>query len=191
MLVGFGFEKLKLFVITIFMLAATTCFADDMILYSKYNIHTAIYKDGRYKASYANYTNPSGEHVIIPLGSRLVINDVSNRGFVFETDKDGKKIEVEFEYHELRMQMDVEKYIKLITSASPVSTENFSPEDQKGIREGKAFVGMSKNGILAALGYPATHRTPSLDASVWVYWTNRFDTVLIYFDGDKVSDVFI
>jgi hypothetical protein len=66
-----------------------------------------------------------------------------------------------------------------------------SPEG-KGIEEGKAYPGMTREGILTALGYPATHRTPSLDAGTWVYWTNRFGTLAVEFDAKgnvtKVTD---
>src|SRR5439155_6455112 len=32
-------------------------------------------------------------------------------------------------------------------------------------------------------------RTPSLSASMWTYWANRWATFEVYFDGDKVSRV--
>ena len=35
---------------------------------------------------------------------------------------------------------------------------------------------------MMALGYPATHRTPSLDSNTWVYWTNRFTTFEVNFN---------
>ncbi|MBE0500938.1 MAG: hypothetical protein IBX47_05795, partial [Desulfuromonadales bacterium] len=76
----------------------------------------------------------------------------------------------------------VDEYIALITSPEPVSFAKLSKGDNKGRTEGKAFVGMSRNGVLAALGYPAVHRTPSLDSSTWVYWGNRFRTVAVHFN---------
>jgi outer membrane protein assembly factor BamE (lipoprotein component of BamABCDE complex) len=60
--------------------------------------------------------------------------------------------------------------------------DKFSELDRKGIAEGKAYVGMTKPGVMTALGYPATHRTPSPDANTWVYWRNRFGTMTVQFD---------
>jgi hypothetical protein len=49
---------------------------------------------------------------------------------------------------------------------------------------------MTKEGILTALGYPAAHRTSSLDAGTWIYWTNRFGTLSVDFDAKgKVTKV--
>ena len=41
---------------------------------------------------------------------------------------------------------------------------------------------MTKNGVRIALGYPAAHRTPSLENNSWIYWHNRFGTKVIEFD---------
>ncbi|OEU61326.1 MAG: hypothetical protein BA870_12600 [Desulfuromonadales bacterium C00003094] len=79
--------------------------------------------------------------------------------------------------------MGVDEYIEKVTSSKPVSLSRFSKKDIKGIAAGKAYVGMSRKGVLAALGYPPTHRTPSLDASSWIYWANRFRTIGVDFDN--------
>ena len=57
--------------------------------------------------------------------------------------------------------------------------------DQKGVQDGKAFIGMSKEGVRMALGYPAPHRTPSLDSSTWIYWRNRWKTRAVEFGIDQ------
>ncbi len=72
----------------------------------------------------------------------------------------------------------------MITSETPVSLEQFSELDRKGIKAGTVYTGMTKNGVLTALGYPARHRTPSLENSTWVYWRNRFMTMSVNFDAD-------
>jgi len=60
---------------------------------------------------------------------------------------------------------------------------------RKLIEEGIVEKGMTKREVLMALGYPPAHRTPSLDASSWTYWQNRWATMAIHFDGDKVSRI--
>jgi hypothetical protein len=54
--------------------------------------------------------------------------------------------------------------------------------DRKGIEAGRAQKGMTRKGVRMALGYPAPHRTPSLEGRVWTYWKNRFDTKAVEFD---------
>ncbi len=101
-----------------------------------------------------------------------------------------KNINVQFEFHETRMGMKTQEYLDKITSPRPVSYARLSNLDRKGIAEGKAFVGMSREGVMAALGYPAVHRTPSLDSPTYIYWTNRFGTMAVNFDAKgKVASI--
>ena len=162
--------------------------ADGKMLYLKNNIHA---QEGRRdcKASYANWTNPGIGHFIVPVNTGIRIGHW-RRGFYFVNETDRKK--VFFEFDSIRMKMDVKEYLALITSPEPepVSLEAFSDIDRKGINDGKAYVGMTKEGIRTALGFPAVHATPSLDDNTWTYWTNRFRTKVIEFDENgKVKEI--
>ncbi len=157
-------------------------------LYLKYNVHTQIDRANVLKGSYANYTNPGDGHVIIPAGTKINITRKARRGFFFTHDFSGQ--EAFIEYHQGNMGMNMDTYIDLITSTSPVNMSRFSDVDQRGIKEGRAIVGMTREGIMTALGYPAAHRTPNLDASRWIYWQNRFRTLAVDFGADgKVSSI--
>ncbi len=177
---------LGMFVVAGLMLLSTTAAAQDM--YLKYNIHTQVDRANVLKGSYANYTNPGDGHLIIPAGTKINITKKSRRGFYFTHDVSSQEAFVEF--HEPRMAMSVDAYLDLITSPSPVNLATFSATDQKGIKAGSAIVGMSREGVMTALGYPAAHRTPDLDASRWIYWQNRFRTLAVDFGADgKVSSI--
>ena len=83
-----------------------------------------------------------------------------------------------------------DEYINLIAAPQKVSLDGFSEIDRKGISEGVAYEGMTKDGVRIALGYPSRNRTPSLEGNVWTYWTNRFRTRTIEFDDNgKVAKV--
>jgi outer membrane protein assembly factor BamE (lipoprotein component of BamABCDE complex) len=177
---------LAMFVVVALLMLCTTAAAQE--LYLKYNVHTQVDRANVLKGSYANYTNPGDGHMIIPAGTKINITKKSRRGFFFSHEFSGQ--EAFFEYHQGNMGMDMDTYIDLITSTSPVNLSKLSATDQKGIKEGRAIVGMTREGILAALGYPATHRTPSLEATRWIYWQNRFRTLAVDFGGDgKVSSI--
>jgi hypothetical protein len=95
-----------------------------------------------------------------------------------------------FYYNELHAQMPVQQYVKLITSPDPISFDGFTDVDIAGIFEGVAYEGMSREGVLAALGYPAPYRTPSLDSPTWTYWADRSTVVTVTFGRDgKVESV--
>src|SRR5207249_755126 len=57
------------------------------------------------------------------------------------------------------------------------------------IDQGDDDVGSTLDQVRMALGYPPAHRTPALDAPVWTYWQNRWATMQVYFDGDRVARV--
>jgi hypothetical protein len=63
-----------------------------------------------------------------------------------------------------------------------------SPADQAGIQQGRPYIGMSKAGVVIALGYPPDSRTPSLDQSPWTYW-GEHGNVQVHFQGDVVMSV--
>lgn len=150
-------------------------------VYLKFNIH---YQDNGkdMKASYANYTNPGNGHKILRANTPVKVKSWRRKGFIIVNADTNE--EIYFEYHEARMQMSAAEYLAKMTSKTKVNLSSLSEKDNKGIRDGRASVGMTKNGVMTALGYPATHRTPSLESDTWVYWTNRFGTIAIIFDKD-------
>ena len=177
-----------LFVCLLGFMFSQSVLAQDEPRFNKYNIHTQGKDATNFKASYANYTDPGTGHVIIPVGTEIQVTKQGWRGFVFTYDSGSKK--VTFEYQKKRMGMGMDEYIELITSLNPVSYSGLSKQDRKGIADGKAYKGMTRKGVMAALGYPAVHKTPSLDAKTWVYWANRFKTIAVdYDDHGKVSRV--
>jgi hypothetical protein len=164
----------------LFLFSLPSAFAADEVRYTRYNVHGQS-KDGKTtKASYANFTNPGAGHVIVPAGTKILLTAKSSRSFTFTYDQNSKK--VVFEYHQPRMGMSVDEYLDRITSLEPTSVDALSELDRKGVAEGRALFGMTREGVMTALGYPATHRTPSLDADTWVYWGNRFTTLAVEFD---------
>ena len=169
-------------------LFAAPAFAADEIRYNNYNIHVQS-KDGvKGNASYANYTNPGEGHVVIPPGTELTITDKSRKSFTFTYDT-GQKT-VKYEFHQPRMAMSLDEYLDKITSKQPPSLDGLSKLDRQGVAAGRALVGMSREGVMTALGYPATHKTPTLEASTWVFWKNRFGTLAVDFDdAGKVKEV--
>lgn len=146
--------------------------------YSKYNIH--IDRGGDTKASYANYTQ-SPTHSFIPYGSQFRL-EKWRRGFALITTT-GEKIY--YQFSKRHMKMSVETYINTILSRNSVSYD-LQGVDKEGVSAGKVLPGMTKDAVMIALGYPATHRTPQLSANQWVYWRNRFTTRTVTFDNNGI-----
>ena len=160
--------------------------ATDDKYYLKNNIHAQVGPRDA-KASYANWTDPGGGHIIIPVNTAVEIGKY-RKGLVIKNLTDERK--VYFEFNSRNMGMGVDEYIQLIASSTRVGLDKLSNIDLKGIKEGKVYGGMTKQGVRVALGYPAAHRTPTLDDNVWIYWRNRFQTVTVEFDDSgKVTQI--
>lgn len=157
-------------------------------VYLKNNIHvqkqTTRGGEAVYRASYANYTDPGAGHLIVPVNTLVTITTASGiRGKgILITTQDGKAIH--FEFNSRNMGMQPEEYFSYITSPGITNISHLSSIDRKGIEDGKAYAGMTKEGVRIALGYPAVHKTPSLDGNSWTYWKNRFATTVVEFGND-------
>lgn len=71
-------------------------------------------------------------------------------------------------------------------SCDKAKINSLSQKDKDGIERGTASVGMTKDGVLIAMGPPPQHATESLDANQWMYWINRFNRQRIEFDDKGV-----
>ncbi len=156
------------------------------ILYLKYNIH--VRDNGRdLKAHYTNWIGPFRGHAIVPVNTKVVV-EKWRQGFILKRTDTQQKIYFYFNRHD--MMMSAGEYANIITSPEKVLISQFSNIDKKGIKRGKVYLGMSKKGVLAALGYPARHKTPSLKNRFWVYWKNKWMTRMIKFNNSgKVTSV--
>ncbi len=155
-------------------------------VYTKYNIH--VMDNGRnLKAHYTNWVGPFKGHSIIPLNTK-VISKKWRQGFILERVDTGQNIY--FYFNKRDMTMSSSQYINIITSPKKNLMSKFSNLDKKGIKRGKVYKGMTKKGVLAALGYPARHKTSSLKNRYWIYWQNKWLTRMIKFNKDgKVISV--
>lgn len=170
----------------ILMLAMLGCKAkhipNDMagkVVFSKVNIHLDRTRDS--KASYAVYTK-TPHHALIPINTELVIGQWRG-GFLLTVAKTGEKIY--YIYEPKRMNWTIGEYLNLITSPTPVKLD-LPKQDMEGVKAGIAKPGMTKEGVIAALGYPASHKTPSMEMKTWTYWINRFATRTVTFDDNWV-----
>jgi len=67
--------------------------------------------------------------------------------------------------------------------------DSLSDIDREGIRRGKALEGMTRKGVIVAIGYPPAHWTPNLRRSSWIYLHNRYNRFEVEFVDDLVVNV--
>lgn len=135
--------------------------------------------------------------VMIPAGAEVknvrIVPSVTGRkqgggmtAIYFVTENDGQKYWVNFNqnFHPGKTIQDY-KDMMFTTKTFAELTGGMSETEIQGIKKGIVKIGMSKEAVLIAFGYPPEHKTPSLEESVWLYWMNRFRTKAINFDSDN------
>lgn len=76
-----------------------------------------------------------------------------------------------------------------IAATTKVDLNQFSAVERESILAGQVKKGMSKKAVLAAIGYPPQHVTPSLDGDDWTYWANLFNRFIVHFKNGKVESI--
>ena len=129
---------------------------------------------------------------IIPAGTKVKIIKC-NRSRIKFYDKD---TEMTYTYIHSRKhsRIKLQELFNRYFSEEDVMAEGgkfskFTKEEQVNVEEGIIAVGMSKEAVLMAYGYPPTHQTRSLKNNTWTYWESRAGRVVVYFKDNVVTDI--
>jgi hypothetical protein len=121
----------------------------------------------------------------IPRCSEVELSAVSGKKLVFK--KDGTTYQYVFHRASGSFEDNIKKYFSDSCDNSELAKLNAM--DKKGIKAGKVFKGMSKEGVILAIGYPPVHVTPTLEGNSWQYWKNRFNTFKVEFKNNLVEKI--
>ena len=70
-----------------------------------------------------------------------------------------------------------------------INNAAWSLEVRQTIAQGKIMVGMTKEQVITALGYPLPTKTPNLDSNVWRYSQNATVEYDVRWENERVSQV--
>jgi hypothetical protein len=120
----------------------------------------------------------------VPFGSPVQVQSIGRNSITFLAG--GTKLTLEHLYG--KDQESFEQYAdKVLVSEDPKLRVASVPRMvQDAIRDGRVERGMTREQVILSLGYPPSHRTPSLSASEWTYWHNRWLTYKVAFDDAGV-----
>jgi hypothetical protein len=148
---------------------------------------TNLHADGKRMLLYsANYQNPEQTELLAAC-TEVKEGSKSKSKMEFTVVSSGKKYT--YEYNKASTPEGLDANVGKYFGASCDKPGGLSSVDEQGIKEGRAMVGMSKKAVVMAIGYPPTSQTKSTDDNSWRYWHNRFTTMLITFDGGKVTNI--
>ena len=127
---------------------------------------------------------------MLPVGSAVEVLKRKNKEIQFRDLKTG----TEFRLVQVKKYVNItldELFARYFSKDSVLeggAYAKLTPLEKENIRVGSLAVGMSRDAVIMAYGYPPTHRTATLEAATWSYWKNRFANFKIQFDGEGKVD---
>jgi len=119
---------------------------------------------------------------IIPVGSDVAITDYGR--YRARATIRGKSMYIGQDY--TRSQIALEEYIdRLVVKEDPkIRIATFPPDIQTAIKKGKVMLGMTREQVVMAVGYPLMAENPDFDAPMWRMWVSSFGEYQLIFGRD-------
>lgn len=124
---------------------------------------------------------------LIPINTPATLLSINTKVAVVKLETTGQQLTIE--NVPKHTNEDIQQAFKKILGPRKVDLSRFTKDEQKNILNGEVKKGMSRNAVLAAIGYPPQHATPSLSSDEWMYWATRYDRFIVRFKGDRVAEV--
>lgn len=121
---------------------------------------------------------------LIPRCTDVTVKTVTDKRVVFTANGQ----EYTYIRHDKTLHEPWQQHLDKIFGTTCTPSTGMSDIDQKGIKEGRIYKGMSKQGVIDAAGYPPTTPDP-MTSDTWTYWRNRFATFRVIFNNGTVSDI--
>jgi len=125
--------------------------------------------------------------ILIPINTAVTLEAMSSKEAQLRVVDTGQALTIEnVPKHTVD---DMQTAFEKIVAPAKVNLKRFSAKERDAIMVGRAIKGMSRDAVIAAIGYPPQNQTPSLKVNDWTYWNNRFDRFIVHFRNDKVENI--
>ncbi len=121
----------------------------------------------------------------IPVNTKVKIVKMNSKVIVFEH----LGVNISYLIYSKYTKVDLDGMYNRLFSTKAVDLSKYSAAVKENIKIGEVVVGMSKDEVLLARGYPPFHKTASVKADLWKYWDNRFKTSIITFKDNRVISI--
>ena len=177
---------------TVLLVAASCCaaapsfadFAKGDKLVTIANLHPDMQ---RHVLFTMNYQLPG----LIPVCSEVTVIKANKKGAVFEHN--GQEFELAYDGYTKGAGVSFQQAVETLyfgKSCDKARIQKLGKIDQDGIKSGLPKVGMTRDGVLIAMGRPPFHANPDLSANSWRYWRNRYGQMVVNFGDDgKVASI--
>lgn len=128
-----------------------------------------------------------GQLLFVPAGTPISVKSIwAYRAYV---DVTGQSMRLGLDYG--RSVETTEQWVnKLVVLEDPKKRiATFAPAVQAAIEAGRLMIGMTKEQVIMAVGYPQTDETPRLDAQYWRYWWSPYASYTVHWTNNKVRKI--
>ena len=116
----------------------------------------------------------------MPINSQVTLVSLNETSMVLRL-ADGENVRIENVERFSRRSMSTIAHNLLATQ--PIPIDKFDNATANAIKNGALKIGMTKEQVIMARGYPPGHKTPTLDSDTWTYWSSRFVTQTLVFSN--------
>jgi hypothetical protein len=146
-----------------------------------YTLFTLRYEKDLYRTT--NYRRG----VLLPINTVVTIRSMGQNRIEAVVGDTGRTLTIE--NVEKHTAMTLEQAFAQVFGRQPVDLGRYGAAERQAIDQGRVEVGMRRDAVLAAIGPPPAVGTASLQSNEWTYWSSRFTTFRVRFDGDRVVEV--
>ena len=124
---------------------------------------------------------------LLPINTEVKLIDIDSKKIKVQIPSSGKELLIEnVEKH--TNDNTIQAFDKLFAPVK-VNLSRFNAMERKHIKTGTVTLGMRRQAVIAAIGYPPAVGTHSLDQDQWKYWNSRFNTFIVHFKNGRVSEI--
>lgn len=140
------------------------------------NVHGDL---GSGKLYALNYQLPG----MIPVCSDVSVESISSKSI--KINYKGKQYDYLWDGHTRKAGQSLAENFDLYfgQKCDEMALSKLSEKDKEGLAQGRATLGMSKQGVIFATGYPPIHATPTTESNTWLYWRNKWGKRAIEFSA--------
>ena len=122
--------------------------------------------------------------VLLPINSKVQLLEIDHKTIRVQVEKFGHELLIK--NHEKYSGGDTSVAFNQIFALNKIDLSQFTKKERQQIEKGEAAVGMRKKAVIAAIGAPPKHGTPSTEYDEWMYWQSKWNKFLVRFKNDKV-----
>lgn len=159
--------------------AAPALHAQDIKKGDKVQTLSNLHPDMAKRLLYSTNYQQAG---LIPVCTDVTVTKINKSEMVF--DYQGVTYTFAYDKHTKGAGVSFQDVVKTYfgPACEKSKIDALSAPDKEGIRSGQPKIGMTKAGIVFAMGRPPFHANPNLDANYWLYWKNKFGKTGLEFD---------